>query len=57
MSQALPEPTLFEKIRSLPAEKMAEVNEAKKLARTSPPEKTIQGWIDAAKTMDPKISY
>ena len=27
MSQALPEPTLFEKIRSLPAEKMAEVED------------------------------
>ena len=39
------------------AAKMAEVNEAKKLARTLPPEKTVQGWIDAAKTMEPKISH
>lgn len=37
--------------------KMAEVNDEKKLARVSPPETTITGWIEAAKGMDPKLTY
>ncbi len=39
------------------AAKMLEVNEAKKLAKTSPPTATVTKWIDAAKGMDPKITY
>ncbi len=39
------------------ASKMAEVNAEKKLARAVPAEKTVSGWIDAAKGIDPKISY
>jgi len=39
------------------AGKMAEVNEAKKLARTAPAETVVEGWIQAAKTMEPKISH
>lgn len=36
---------------------MKEVNEAKKLARTSPAESVVAGWIEAAKQLDPKISH
>jgi predicted flap endonuclease-1-like 5' DNA nuclease len=39
------------------AAKMAEVNAAKNLAKTSPPAATVTKWIDAAKTMDPKVTY
>lgn len=39
------------------AAKLAEVNEVKKLARSTPPEATVVKWIEAAKTMEPKISY
>jgi predicted flap endonuclease-1-like 5' DNA nuclease len=39
------------------AEKMAEINGEKKLAKTSPSESVVEGWVDQAKTMDPKISY
>jgi len=37
--------------------KMAEVNEAKKLVRSLPAEKIVQGWIDHAKTLDPLITH
>jgi predicted flap endonuclease-1-like 5' DNA nuclease len=39
------------------AAKMAEVNEQKKLTRTVPSEKTVSGWIDQAKSMDPLITH
>ena len=37
--------------------KMAEVNEVKNLTNAVPAMATITGWIDQAKTMDPKISH
>lgn len=39
------------------AAKMDEVNKEKNLANATPSESTIQGWIDQAKTTDPKIEY
>ena len=39
------------------AVKMAEVNEQKKLTRTVPSEKTVAGWVDQAKSMDPLITH
>jgi hypothetical protein len=36
---------------------MQEINEQKKLAKASPAEKSVQDWIDKAKTMEPKISH
>ena len=39
------------------ADAMEKVNNEKKLARTSPPEVTVTKWIDAAKKMDPKMTY
>ncbi len=39
------------------AAKMAEVNEQKKLTRTVPSEKTVAGWVDQAKSMDPLITH
>jgi predicted flap endonuclease-1-like 5' DNA nuclease len=39
------------------AAKMAEVNEQKKLTRTVPSEKTVTGWIDQAKSMEPLITH
>ena len=39
------------------AAKMEEVNTEKKLAKVAPTEATITKWIDAAKTMDPKLTY
>ena len=36
---------------------MEKVNGEKKLARTSPPEATVIKWIEAAKKMDPKMTY
>ena len=39
------------------AEKMAEVNETKKLTRTVPSEKTVTGWVDQAKSLDPLITH
>jgi len=39
------------------AAKMAEINETKKLTRAVPSEKTVTGWIEQAKTMDPMISH
>ena len=37
--------------------KMTEMNEAKKLVRSLPAEKTVQGWIDHAKTLDPLVTH
>jgi len=37
--------------------KMAEVNEEKKLTRQVPALKTVAGWIDQAKTLDPVITH
>lgn len=39
------------------ADAMEKVNSEKKLARTSPPEATVTKWIEAAKKMDPKMTY
>lgn len=39
------------------AAKMAEVNTARKLAKTAPTATVVQGWIDAAKGMEPTITY
>ena len=37
--------------------KMKEVNDAKHLAKTSPAESIVSGWIAAAKETEPKISH
>ena len=37
--------------------KMKEVNEAKKLARTSPALSLVESWVEAAKTIEPVLSY
>ena len=39
------------------AEKMSEINGEKNLAKVAPAAKVVQGWIEAAKTMEPKISH
>jgi predicted flap endonuclease-1-like 5' DNA nuclease len=39
------------------AAKMAEVNASKKLTRTVPSEKTVAGWIEQAKSLDPLITH
>ena len=39
------------------AEKMSEVQQAKKIAKVAPAAKVIAGWIDAAKKMEPKIGH
>lgn len=39
------------------AEKLAEVNQKKRLARTTPGEGQLQRWIAAAKQMKPVITY
>jgi predicted flap endonuclease-1-like 5' DNA nuclease len=39
------------------AAKMKEVNEAKKLARTSPSSKVVEDWVAAARKMQPAISH
>lgn len=39
------------------AEKMAEVNGVKKLCKVCPSAKVVTGWVDQAKTLDPKVSY
>jgi len=36
---------------------MEKVNGEKKLSRTSPAEATVIKWIEAAKTMEPKLTY
>lgn len=37
--------------------KMAEVNEAKKLSRTTPSESQVTEWIEQAKTLDAMVSH
>ena len=37
--------------------KMAEVNGEKNLTRALPAESVVSGWIDAAKSTDPKMEY
>ncbi len=39
------------------AAKMLEVNEAKHLCKRTPVEKEIQKYIDAAKALEPKVTY
>ena len=39
------------------AAKMLEVNEAKHLCKRTPVEKEIQTYIDAAKALEPKVTY
>jgi predicted flap endonuclease-1-like 5' DNA nuclease len=39
------------------AEKMKEINDEKNLAKTSPAPSVVEGWIEQAKTLDPKITY
>jgi predicted flap endonuclease-1-like 5' DNA nuclease len=39
------------------AEKMAEVNEEKKLTRTVPSAKTVSDWVEQAKGLDPLITH
>jgi predicted flap endonuclease-1-like 5' DNA nuclease len=39
------------------AAKMKEVNDQKNLAKSSPAASVVQGWVDKAKTMEPKISH
>lgn len=39
------------------ATKMAEINGAKNLAKTTPVSKMITGWIDAAKDIEPTITH
>ena len=38
-------------------EAMKTVNDEKNLARVSPPAATVAKWVEAAKAMDPKITY
>ena len=39
------------------AEKMKEVNDVKKLAKVAPSAATVTKWVEAAKTMKPKLTY
>ncbi|PID81508.1 ferredoxin [bacterium DOLZORAL124_64_63] len=39
------------------AAKMKEVNGEKKLAKNSPSESMVAGWIETAKGLDPKLTY
>ena len=39
------------------AAKMAEVNEQKKLTRTVPSEKTVDDWVEQARSLDPLITH
>ena len=39
------------------AAKMEEVNAVKNLCNSCPSAAVIQGWIDQAKQMDPKVAY
>jgi len=39
------------------ATKMAEINSAQNLAKTSPAEKLIAGWVEAAKNTTPTITH
>ena len=37
--------------------KLIEINEAKNISGTTPTEKQVTGWIEEAKTLDPKVSH
>ena len=37
--------------------KMAEVNDAKNLVRSMPSLSSVEGWVDHAKSLDPKVTY
>lgn len=37
--------------------KMAEVNDAKNLVRSMPSLTSVEGWVDHAKSLDPKVTY
>ncbi|HGY91544.1 MAG TPA: DUF4332 domain-containing protein [Planctomycetes bacterium] len=39
------------------AAKALEINQEKKLAKTTPAESVVAGWIEAAKTMEPTIKH
>lgn len=39
------------------AAKLIEINEAKNIAGTTPNEKQVEGWIEEAKTLEPKVSH
>ena len=39
------------------AVKMKAVNDEKHLAKVAPTESTVTKWVEAAKTMDPKLTY
>lgn len=39
------------------AAKMAEVNEAKNLCKTSPSAKSVGKWIEEAKSLEPRVTY
>ncbi len=39
------------------AEKMAEVNEEKRLCKTSPGSKTVTKWVAEAKELEPMVTY
>ena len=39
------------------AEKMAEVNKAKRLCKASPGAKTVTRWVDQAKKLAPAVTY
>ena len=39
------------------AAKLAEVNGEKKLAKSVPSESVVQGWIDAAKGVEPRVTH
>ncbi len=39
------------------AEKMAEVNKAKRLCKASPSAKTVNKWVDQAKKLAPAVTY
>lgn len=37
--------------------KLVEINEAKSIAGTTPSGKQVEGWIEEAKTLEPKVSH
>jgi predicted flap endonuclease-1-like 5' DNA nuclease len=39
------------------AAKLIEINEAKNIAGTTPTAKQVEGWIEEAKTLEPKVSH
>lgn len=39
------------------AAKMKEINEAKKLSKTTPSEKDVASWVEQAKKLEPKITH